>query len=158
MSISGRRLRALEATDDMKAGLRQCVHEYGYAIVQACLQAGVNEPRTIRQLVREIWAGARQPAQRTGTGSARRNALEHLDWVLIQANAEINASTLIRILKDNNLVIVPDEPTFQMIEASKATVANHDLKITKSDKHRLRLRAAIKAAVEQFWPHLQKVA
>jgi len=156
--LSGRRMRSLEETDGMPADLRACVHEYGYAIVHACVEAKVTDPRRIRQLVREIWSGARQPAQRIGTGTPHRNALEYLDWVLIQAGAEISAATLIRVLRDNHLVVVPDEPTFQMIEASKATVSNHNMKVTKSDKHRLRLKAAIKAAIQQFWPHLDKVA
>jgi hypothetical protein len=149
--LSEKRTRALNETDNMSPELRRCVHEYGYAIVNACLCAKVTDPRRIHQLVREIWDGARQPCQSRPKGGT-------LDWLLIQAGAGITAATLMRILHDNSLAVVPLEPSNYMVEASKATLANHDERVTKTEKHRRRLRAAISAGVKHLWPQLDKTA
>lgn len=139
--------RGLEATDDMPAGLRQCVHEYGFAIVNACLQFGVRKPAHIRQLVREIWAGARQPAQRATIGN-------RLDWLLMQAGSDLSAATLVRMLWSDSFVIAPLSPSALMTAASMATVSGHDVLVTKQQKHQMRLRAALFAA-RHMWPSLK---
>lgn len=45
------------------------------------------------------------------------------------------------------MCVMPREPTPAMIEASMATVSNHDVDVDKYEKHRLRLRAALKAGM-----------
>ena len=135
----------------MPADLRACVHEFGFAIVNACILAGVTQPARIRQLVYEIWQGARQPNQRTGTKGT--SALDFLDWVLIQAGAQITAPCLLRLLYQKGLVVIPHEPTDQMIVTSMMAIERMGL-LTKRKKHALRLRAAIRAATRQFWPEL----
>jgi hypothetical protein len=116
--------------------------------VTACVLAGVREPRRIRQLVKEIWEGARQPTQ-------RRPTLGALDWLLIQAESPISAKTLIRILRDNSHFLVPIDPTKQMVDASMAEVSNFDLRISKRDKHTRRLQAAMRAGVKHLWPDIE---
>jgi len=145
--IRERTERSFEDIEAMPPALRQCVHEYGYAIVQACLQCGVTNPNNIHQLVREIWDGARQPKQRRPRGGS-------LDWILIQAGAEISAATLVRVLAQNNLHIVPADPTTAMVEASKAEVSDFCERVTKTEKHRRRLRAAIKVGGKHLWPEI----
>jgi hypothetical protein len=120
----------------MPADLRACVHEYGFAIVTACLKHKVSKPAAIRELVREIWTGARQPKQTGGAEST-------LDWLLIQNDAGISAKTLLRVLADASLVVVPANPNAAMIDASMQTVSGFNMKVTKREKHRLRLQAAI---------------
>lgn len=153
-TLPQRSLRALEETDNMPAELRECVHEFGYAIVRAMLSAGIKSPTTIRVLVKEIWHGARQPAQRNRVGRTHSPVLETLDWVLIQADASITAKALLRVLWQNGMVIVPWEPSTVMIEASKAEVSEFNQRVTKTEKHKLRLRAAIHAQARRLWPHL----
>lgn len=131
----------LEAIDRLPADLRACVHEFGWAIVNAFLGQGIRSPRTIRFLVKEIWAGARQPTQRSG-------AYATLDWLLVQAGANISAATLQRILGEYSLAIVPVSPTRKMLNASMAEVSGFNARVTKEEKHRRRLRAAIQAAVD----------
>lgn len=150
-TLPQRTLRALETVDDMPPELRACVHEFGYAIVNACLQAGVTKPAQIRQLVYNIWQGARQPHQRTGERGT--SIMEYLDWVLIQAGAQITAQRLVRVLHDKGMVVVPHEPTEQMIVTSMMAIEKMGL-LTKRQKHTIRLRAAIRGAAKQFWPHL----
>ena|ERR1700677_2280860 len=146
--VSEKTSRSFDRIEQMPPALRNCVHEFGEPIVTACLLAGVREPRRIRQLVKEIWEGARHPTQ-------RRQRLGTLDWILTQAGAQINAKTLIRILRDNSYYLVPNHPTQQMIDASMKEVANFDLRITKTEKHRLRLVAAIAAGVKHLWPDIE---
>ena len=132
-------LRSFEDFDRMPRGLRECVHEFGLPIVRACLQMKISEPRHIRQLVHDIWEGARQTTQRKE--SVARGSL---DWLLIQAGAGLSAATLLEFLARHNLAIVSTEPTAAMVYASMDAV-NHMGVVSKSAKHRNRLRAAIKA-------------
>jgi MinD-like ATPase involved in chromosome partitioning or flagellar assembly len=137
MTAAQRKEEALAVTDEMPAELRACVHEFGLPIVTACVNAGVSKPAVIRQLVAEIWDGARQTTQQR-----RRGPISVLDWVLIQAGAQISAATLLRVLRSHSMVIIPLEPTTLMVEASMDAV-NHMGVVSKSRKHRNRLRAAI---------------
>lgn len=141
-------VRSFARVDAMSPELRECVHEFGEPIVDACLQAGVRSPRNIRQLVREIWEGPRQIQQ-------RRPKLGTLDWVLQQAGAQISAKTLVRVLRNNDLYIVPKAPTAAMVDASMEEVSNFDVRCTKRTKHARRLQAAILAGIKHLWPDLE---
>lgn len=141
--IAEGRLNRLRLTDAMSPDLRACVHEFGFPIVDACLQAGVSMAANIRQLVMEIWAGARQTGQAGGAEGT-------LDWVLAQAGANINAARLERVLADFNFRIVPAHPTREMLEASMGEVSGFTERVTKTEKHRRRLIAAIKACPFRF--------
>lgn len=143
-AVSQRTLNSFERVDRLNPAMRACVHEFGEPIVTACVLAGVKDPRRIRQLVREIWDGARQPMQ-------TRPRLGSLDWVLQQAGAQISAKTLIRILRDNSHYLVPLDPSKEMIDASMNTVSGFNMRITKREKHQLRLRAAIEAGVKHIY-------
>lgn len=149
---SARSIRAMIAVDNMPRGLRECVHEYGYAIVHAMVESGVTDPRNIHQLVKEVWAGARQPAQRTGRlGKARSPILDQIDWLLIQSEAGISAERLFRALDMSNVCVVPAEPSPAMVAAS-LDATNHMGRVTKEQKHRNRLRSAIRAGMARFVP------
>lgn len=62
--MSARSLKQFESVDGMGPSLKACVHEFGYTIVHAMLEAGVTKPNVIRNLVREVWLGARQPGEK----------------------------------------------------------------------------------------------
>lgn len=155
-TISRDRLRHLDAVDMMPGPLRECVHEFGYPIVKCCLQHGVNDPRHIRELVSQIWHGARQSSQRQPRGEMNdgHGVMRHLDWLLIQHGSPIGAATLVRVLWQSGLLIVPREPTGVMLDASMDTVSGHNEPMSKREKHRRRLRAAMDAAGRKCWPHL----
>lgn len=140
---------SLRATDEMSPGLRACVHEYGYAIVRACYEAGVRRPAAIHELVREIWEGARQPRQTRNVGGT-------LDWLLLQAGAQISAAELSRVLQNNSLAIMPTEPTTRMVEASMAEVSGGGQLMTKREKHRRRLVAALKVGAQHLEPRRRR--
>jgi hypothetical protein len=130
--------RSLAMTDALSPELRACVHEFGLPIVRACIDAGVKTPNKIRHLVHEIWEGARCSRQ-------HRSPADKLDWLLIQAGAQISSAQLAEVFKREHLLIIPSMPTAPMIEASLAEVSNHGLICTKREKHRLRLVAALRA-------------
>lgn len=151
-------VRALETVDMMPGDLRECVHEFGFAIVHACMEMGIKEPRHIRHLVSEIWRGARQPHQRRSLHASRGDrqpaALKDLDWLLIQSGSTISAATLIRVLWSSHLVIVSMSPSEAAIDASLAELADHNERVTKREKHRRRLLAGFRAQAKKLWPHL----
>ena len=153
-NVVTRRSNAFDEIDRMPGPLRECVHEFGFAIVHQCRELGVKDPRHIRQLVNVIWQGARSPQdrvhQRNGAGSA---VLNHLDWLLIQCEAGITAATLVRILAMHNMVIVPREPSPTMVDASCEAVQHMGL-VSKKEKHKGRLKAAIEASSRRLWPSL----
>jgi hypothetical protein len=140
--LGARRLKALDDADGLPPDIRECVHEFGMPIVTVCLKHGVRDPRHIRELVREIWEGARHIGQ-------RRPPMGALDWLLIQAGAQISAATLVRMLRDNNYCVTPIDPTREMLNASMREVSGYTERITKEEKHRRRLRAAIQACNAQ---------
>lgn len=144
-TLSAKRYDALERMDAMPAGLRECVHEFGWGIVQTLVSNGVTNPTAIRQIVVTIWGGARQDCQRTGA----RNTI---DWLLSQSGTGVSAKTFYRLLAQNSLAIVAAEPTRAMLNASMAEVSKHTLRCTKEEKHRRRLRAALRTAMrpEEF--------
>lgn len=158
--ISHKRMQALATVDAMAPEYRVLVHEFGLPIVQACLSAGVTRPSIIRHLVHEIWCGARQTSQRSTSeqfGPAGGTKIAgHLDWLLLQKGTGINAYQLVRMLRAHNMIIVPLEPGKAMIEASIATVREHREIMTKHEKHRRRLHAALQAALYTMWPQLKR--
>lgn len=147
--LNGQALKSFDAIDKLSAGQRECVHEFGFAIVKACIDMGVSQPNRIRFLVHTIWSGARQPQQRMGKGPA--GAVAKLDWLLLQQNCGVRAETLLRTLADNNFVFVPRTPTAAMIDAS-LDATNHMGVVSKREKHQNRLIAAIKAQMRSVWP------
>lgn len=149
----------LDDVDRLPRDHRLIVHEFGYAIYRALIAVGVREPRAMRFLVTEIWRGARG-SMRSGKprGFSGENNLAQLDWLLIQSGSNIPAATLLRVLRQYGLVVVPIEPSPQMVEASIETVRNHDMVLTKPRKHAMRLRAAIEAGANHYWPFLKKAS
>lgn len=135
--MSQKRLAALSDVDQMTPALRACVHDYGLPIVNILMKFGVRSPTHIREIVREIWHGPRQESQKSGT-------MGTLDVLL--ARGPISSGALVRLLAESSLVIVSCEPTRAMLDASMAEVSGHNIKCSREEKHRRRLRAALRAA------------
>lgn len=109
-------INRMDRIDAMEPDLRALVHEHGLTMVQAFLDVGVKKANQIAHLIMVVTRGS------TEVGDRRENP---------------------RLTSMK--VFVPLEPSDRMIEASMATVANHDMPMTKREKHRLRLKAAIQA-------------
>lgn len=136
-ALSGKRLRHLDDTDGLPPGLRQCVHEFGYPIVYTLMKFGIKDPRHIREIVMQVWLGPREGGQTPGAAGA-------LDYILAQG--PMNSAALHVLLSTSNMAIVPMIPTKAMVEASMATVRIYEPRLSKDDKHKRRLIAAIAAA------------
>lgn len=136
-ALSKSRMNALNDMDRMSPGLRACVHEFGYSIVNTLRKFGISNPAHVREVVHQVWLGPREGGQSAGmTGE--------LDYILAQG--PVNAAQLQSVLMANSHVILPLTPTKEMVRASMAEVSNFDVLVTKEEKHRIRLTAAIKAA------------
>lgn len=137
--INARRKHSYEVMEGMDKASRELVQEFGLPIVTAMHKHGVKSPRAITEIVREVWAGARQFNQ-------RNDASGLIDWLLIQSGSSLSAKGLARVLAENNMFIVGAEPSRAMLEASMAEVSGFNVRVTREEKHRRRLRAAIRAA------------
>lgn len=138
MTVSAQRQRSLDRVDALPSELRSLVHDYGEPIVYALVKHGVTSPIAIREIVREVWTGPRQMSQRSGVKNA-------VDWLLFNSGANINSGTLRRLLADSCLYIVSANPTRAMLDASMSEVSGFNVRCTREEKHRRRLRAAILA-------------
>lgn len=111
-----RSIARMEKVDAMTPEMRILVHEYGLTVVQSFIDLKVDKPRQILHLIKTVLKGS----------------------------VEIGDRTMMPKLSSMK-VYVPVEPTERMVLASMAQVSNFDMKITKYEKHRLRLKAAIEA-------------
>lgn len=140
VTLGERRSRQLDVVDRMSPSLRACVHDFGLPIVTVLTKFGIRDPRHIREIVREIWLGPRQDGQRSDT-------LGTIDFML--SHGPMSLRTLRRMLAENNQVIVSVEPTRAMLDASMEAVSDHTVRCTKEEKHRRRLRAALRAVLDR---------
>lgn len=105
--------------DALPKGVRELIHEFGYTVVNAFLDQKVTNPASIKHLILQVQRGSLD----TGNGKSSQNG---------------------RVM-----VAIPSEPTPEMIFASMATVSGNDVIVDKYEKHKLRLRAAIKAGTSK---------
>jgi hypothetical protein len=119
--VALRRDNRMRRVDAMSEEWREVVHDFGLCVVDALQECGVTQARHGRHIIRTVLA---ELGPLNG-GSSNQG---------------------VRMAGNNRQVMVPLEPTEGMVEAAMATVSTFDAKITKREKHRLRLRAALAAA------------
>ena len=140
-----------DVVDRLPAAYRALVHEFGMSMVNDFVIAGVGDPKTIRRLIAVVRRGAREINNKRPPNIATAPALNALDVVLTQMGAGIPGRAVAGALRDLDYLILPISPTKVMIAASMATVANHDVRVTKEGKHERRLQAALRAADREMW-------
>lgn len=146
-TIGRLRLSALDRMDALPRDLREVAHEIGLPIVEAFLQAGVTKPGAMRNIAMMFWCGAHgQPENRVG-------AKRHLDVMLLQAGGAPNAAALARLLMQNQIALLPIHPSARMVQASMDEVGRHGI-ISKAEKHRLRIKAALAEGAAEMWPEV----
>lgn len=111
-----RRAERMAKIDNMPDDWRALVHEYGLCVVNALRESGIVKARNAKHIVETV-LDELSPTR----GSSSRQGAAH----------------------SGRLVTIPCEPTESMIAASLATVSTFDEKITKHEKHKRRLQAAI---------------
>jgi len=141
----------VDVVDRLPPQLRALVHEYGLSVVTEFVQHGVTKPAAVRQIVRAVMLGAREPGNaRPGADQATRT-VNALGSVLCQMGVAVPPRHLLRALRDAGYTLVANSPTHAMVEASMATVAAYEPRITKPEKHFRRLQAALAAADRELW-------
>ena len=110
--------------DALPKDVRELVHEYGYSVIDAFLCQGVTKASAIKHLIQRVKTGSIDPG--TGKGSA--------GWVHA----------------GRTMAVVPLEPTPAMIEASMAEVSGGNVTVDKYEKHKLRLRAALRVGMSRL--------
>lgn len=139
--LGAKRLRALANTDAMPHELKECVHEFGYTVVFTFMKWGITKPKAIREIVYAVWLGVNG-----GGGYSQSDGVDGaLDALL--GKEIINSKALKNFLHAHSKVMVSVEPTRVMLEASMAEVSGHTIVCTKEEKHRRRLRAALRSVI-----------
>ena len=64
-----RLLKRMDRVDAMSVEMRECVHEFGLTIVDACRDLGITQPRQIRHLVNVIRKGSSEVGDRSNAPS-----------------------------------------------------------------------------------------
>ncbi len=109
--------------DALPKDIRELIHEHGLSVVQAFLDHGLTKAKAIRHIITQVRTGSIEASPGNGNG-----------WQ--QAG--------------RTMCVVPLEPTSAMIEASMAEVSGHNVVVDKFEKHRRRLRAAIRAGLSRI--------
>jgi len=148
---------AFDRVDTMPPQVRAVVHDYGYPMVAACLAAGVTKPGAIRSLIMNITMGARSTWMNRARGGEGKSspAAENLTPFLATSGCQLEGRAIIAFLWQQGFAVVPRSPNSVMVEASVAETGKLGL-VSKEDKHRFRLRAAVEAAAFRLWPFLNE--
>ncbi|WP_424137966.1 hypothetical protein [Roseomonas chloroacetimidivorans] len=136
-------LHDIELVDRLPAEWRCLVHEFGYSVVRAFYQAGIQKPATVRHLIRTVWLGSREPGNVQPNYFYGQKTHRTLDMLLAEGRIS-NVQALFSTLEMHGQAIVHRNPTDAMVQASIAATGKMGL-VDKQTKHRERLRAAIAA-------------
>ena len=97
-----------ESVDKLPPQLRALVHEFGFSVVKAFLDAGVTKPSSIRHLVHIAWLGAREPGnKRRAPVDGTNKFSDQVDDYLIQQGVQMNVRGFVRLLRQANFVMLP---------------------------------------------------
>jgi len=136
-----KRRKRMDEIDQLPRELRELVHEFNWSIVKAFLDSGVRDARKIRHLIRTVANGA------AGYGSGRQ--------LSSGASMKISTHASMELSLRDDLVLSWLAPTEDMVRASMAAVLPYvpgTPLLSKVDKHRIRLSAALRAAKDQGIP------
>jgi len=126
--LKNRIVARMSEIDALPAEMRQLVHDFGWTVVKAFRDAGVTKAKTIVHLIRCV---------NEGSVEGKSRPMIFLDEAP-------------KALAGNGLAVVPIEPTQEMIDASLAQVTGFNVIVSKPEKHRRRLRAAIEAGRQKI--------
>lgn len=114
--VAKRRSDRMRVVDGMSEDWRALVHEYGYSVIHQMRNCGVTQANHARHIIETV--------------------LNELSPTRHGFSNQGQSTT-------TKIVMVPLDPSSAMIEASMATVSGHDVSVTKYEKHRRRIRAAL---------------
>ncbi len=130
-----KRQQRMAEIDRLSPALRELVHEFNWNMVKAFLDNGVRDPKKIRHLIRAVSSGA------ASYGSGRQFGEG--------ASMKISNETSMELSLRHDLVLSWVVPTDAMVRASMDAILPYvpgTPLLSKAEKHRIRLAAALKAA------------
>jgi hypothetical protein len=146
--------RRMATIDAMPKELRALVHEHGLTVIQAFVDSGLTKPKAINHIIDTIHRGSTEIGLRESNIIYKNNPFAEsiLDEILNALRAPPIAVQIINYLLRRGKVITPTEPTEKMIQASMDAVkpvSEGGELLNKRNKHKRRLRAALKAAINE---------
>lgn len=141
----------IDVVDRLPREVRALVHEYGYSVVYEFVAKGITKPATIRHLMTAITRGAGEPGNERADAPQASRALNAFGRALAQNGVAVPPQRIVRTLRALGYTLIANAPTRNMVDASMATVANHDVVVTKPEKHFRRLQAALAVADRDLW-------
>jgi len=144
--------RQCAVIDNMPQPLRDLVHDYGFGVVVAFIENGVNSPNVIRHLIRAVRSVGQDNRGLASESRARGGALlAVLEPWLIQQGAGFPSRHLVQVVRDAGFTLLPrNAPSLPMVEASLAALDGRP-QISKREKHLMRLQAALLAGDRAMW-------
>lgn len=147
-------IKRMKEVDELPKELRELVYEHGFTIIKTLLDCGVKKPSHIKHIIYTIMEGSYEIGNRS-EGTNRKNiphAERYLSEFFMWFKLPPVAKQALAFLIHKGRIIIPAEPSQKMIQASMDAVTPIALGgevLTKEKKHKMRLRAALKAAIKE---------
>lgn len=129
-----KRVNRMNEIDGLSPDLRELIHEFNWRMVKAFLDAGVTDARQIKHLIRCVVEGA---ASYSGSNMNPIGSLR------------LSTEAAMELALREDLVVCEINPRDQVIQASMDAVLPYvpgTPLLTKREKHRIRIRAALQTA------------
>lgn len=141
----------METIDRLPLGLRSCVHDFGFSVVHQFVMQGITSPKTIRHLILTVWGGAREVGNcRQPDRYAGQGIVAQIDDTLSVHGAPLLGRQVMALLRQKGNTLLSTEPTDEMVIASCSALSDRGT-VTYEQKHRLRLRAALRRGDQDRW-------
>jgi hypothetical protein len=131
-----KRVARMNEIDSLSPALRELVSEFNWTMIKAFLDVGVRDARKIRHLIARVMEGA--AAYGGGDMNPDKNP-----------KLKLSTQTTMELSLRNDLVVCHIAPLDQVVQASMDAVLPYvpgTPLLTKREKHRIRLKAALQTA------------
>lgn len=134
-----KRVNRMNEIDRLPPAIRELIHEFNWKMINSFLQAGVTDARKIRHLIRCVMEGA------ATYGGGHLQAKDPSQPPGLKLSNEATMELALR----HDIVVCHINPLDQVVQASMDAVLPYvpgTPLLTKREKHRIRLKAALQTA------------
>jgi hypothetical protein len=131
-----KRINRMNEIDRLPPDIRALVHEFNWTMIKSFLDAGVRDARRIRHLIRNVMDGSAA----YGGGNMPDQGVPKL---------KLSTQTTMELALRDDLAVCHIDPLDQVVQASMDAVLPYvpgTPLLTKREKHRIRLKAALQTA------------
>lgn len=147
------RRKRMERIDALPPDVRALVHEFGWTVVGEYWSVGVRKASVIRHLIEITLNGAHEIQDRRLKLHGQSFAGQAIGKALQDLGVLMNGEAVARRLRVRGGVALVMEPTPNMVAASMNALSKRPDRVwPREKKHRVRLRDAIAAAVDESMP------